>query len=212
MISLAMVEDDPQFRHAVRRAVEATDDIRLTAEAGNCAQANTLLDGPAHDVLLVDLGLPDGSGISVIQAARRRWPDCAIMVATLFDEAQPVLDSVRAGATGYLLKDALPPQVAAHIRMLHQGGSPISPMIARHLLVEIAPETPQPETALSAQEQNVLALISQGHAMADIAQRLGVSPWTVQTYIRRIYQKLGVNSRAGAVSEAWRLNLLGRPD
>lgn len=207
-----MVEDDARFRLAVRRAVEATDDIRLTAEADCCARARALLEGPTADVLLVDLGLPDGSGVSVIEAARECWPTCAIMVATLFDDAHLVLESVRAGATGYLLKESLPAQIAGHIRMLHDGGSPMSPMIARHLLTEIAPDTPLPRINLSAQEQNVLTLISQGHVMADIAERLAVSPWTVQTYIRRIYQKLGVHSRAGAISKAYRLNLLGGPE
>lgn len=205
-----MVEDDPAFRAAVRAAVAATNDIRLDAEATDCAGAHALLARPACDVLLVDLGLPDGSGIEVIRAARQHWPDCAIMVATLFADEQRVLDSIRAGAAGYLLKESLPASLPEHLRMLHAGGSPISPMIARHLLTDICPPADTSHAALSDREHTVLTLISQGYVMADIAEQLGVSPWTVQTYIRRVYQKLDVRSRAGAVSKAHRLKLLDR--
>lgn len=215
VINLAIVEDDPLFRDAVARAVAAEADLCLSAAAATLQQGLALLENHGPEVLLVDLGLPDGSGIEMIRRARHAWPDCAIMVTTLFGDESRVLQSIHAGAAGYLLKDTCATRIVAEIRALHAGGSPISPAIARQLLRHLPPATAEvagdDETGLSARETQVLSLIARGYAMHEIAQQLAVSPWTVQTYIRRIYTKLGVNSRAGAVNEAYRRQLLS-PD
>jgi DNA-binding NarL/FixJ family response regulator len=220
MIRLAVVEDDPRFRDSVQAAVALADDVTLSAVAMTRREGLALLDGPAADVLLVDLGLPDGSGIDVIAAAQHAWPDCAVMVATLFGDEERVLASISAGAAGYLLKDELAPGIVEAIRTLHAGGSPISPIIARRLLRQfrpvavasnptLAPEVAQePLAELSERERAVLDQIAQGYVSNEIAESLGVSPWTVQTYIRRIYRKLGVRSRAAVVVEAHRRGLL----
>lgn len=215
VITLAMVEDDPLFRNAVAHAVAATADLRLALEATTLQQGLALLSQDAPQVLLVDLGLPDGSGIDMIRATRDAWPGCSIMVATLFGDEARVLQSIHAGAAGYLLKDASAAHIVSEIRTLHAGGSPISPAIARQLL-RYLPATPETgsrdeDSDLSARETQVLSLIARGYAMHEIAAELNVSPWTVQTYIRRLYTKLGVNSRAGAVHEAYRRQWLS-PD
>lgn len=212
MIGVVLVEDDPRFRDSVRSALAQTGDLLLRAEAMTLAEGLALLSGPPADVLLADLGLPDGSGIEMIRAARQAWPDCAIMVATLFGDEERVFASLEAGATGYLLKDALASGIVAEIRSLHAGGSPISPLIARRLLRHFQPPAaprPAPDIELSAREQQVLELITRGYSVAEIAEHLPVSPWTVQTYVRRVYEKLGVRSKAAAVNAAHRLGLLG---
>lgn len=215
VITLAMVEDDPLFRTAVAQAVAATADLRLVLEATTLQQGLALLAQDAPQVLLVDLGLPDGSGIDMIRATRDAWPACNIMVATLFGDEARVLESIHAGAAGYLLKDASAAHIVSEIHTLHAGGSPISPAIARQLLryLPAAPDAGARDegSGLSTRETQVLSLIARGYAMHDIAADLGVSPWTVQTYIRRLYTKLGVNSRAGAVHEAYRRQWLS-PD
>lgn len=208
MIGLLLVEDDPLFRESVRRTVAQTTDIDLRGEAATLGEGLALLAGPPADVLLVEPELPDGSGLVLIRATRRVWPGCAIMVLTRLNDEERVLASLEAGASGYLLKDALASDIVPEIRSLHAGGSPISPMIARCLLRHFQPPVMPDRVELSEREHQVLALITHGHSMMKIAEVLQVSPWTVQTYGRRIYVKLGVRSKAAAISAAYRLGLV----
>lgn len=211
-IALAMVEDDLSFLDAVGAAAAATDDVHLSATAATLGAGLALLDGPPAQVLLTDLGLPDGSGIDMIRAARTRWPHCEVMVATMFGEEDIVLSAIEAGASGYLLKDALPASLMDEIRSVHAGGSPVSPMIARQLLRRLRPGPPVGATAsdLSAREAQVLERLALGYTMQEVAQFLDVSITTVQTYARRIYRKLGVHSKMEAVDTAYRRGLLQR--
>ncbi|HMN58158.1 MAG TPA: response regulator transcription factor, partial [Ottowia sp.] len=168
--------------------------------------------GTPLDVLLVDLGLPDGSGLAVIAAARQQWPDCAVMVSTIFGDETHVLRSIEAGAMGYLLKDLDAPALLEEVRSLHAGGSPINPMVARKLLLRTGggdtpagPTAPAaPAGALSAREAEVLRLVARGHTLEEVAQALGVSRHTVRSFVRRIYDKLQVGTRAEAVRAAAR--------
>lgn len=211
-IALAMVEDDPSFLEAVGAAAAATSDVRLSATAATLSAGLALLDGPPAQVLLADLGLPDGSGIEMIGAARARWPDCEVVVATMFGEEEKVLAAIEAGASGYLLKDALPASLMDEIRSVHAGGSPVSPMIARQLLRRLQPKVQVDAMAsdLSAREVQVLERLALGYTMPEVAQFLDVSVTTVQTYARRIYGKLDVHSKIEAVDAAYRRGLLLR--
>jgi DNA-binding NarL/FixJ family response regulator len=218
LIHVALVEDDVHFQNAIVTAIAASPDIRLMSLASTRAQGLQSLQSAPADVLLVDLGLPDGSGIDVIRAAHVRWPTCAVMVCTAFGDEAHVLQSIEAGASGYLLKDSEPDNMLHEIRSLHGGGSPISPLIARQILmrfraapaavVPAAPVAPAAAPAtgenamLSAREKEVLELITKGFTADEIARLMQVSQHTVQTYVRRIYSKLNVNSRAEAIYEA----------
>ncbi len=214
-ITVAIVEDDPGFLHTLNQVVGAAPDIRLTAIASNRAEGLALLDGLPADVLLVDLGLPDGSGIDVIQAASLQWPACNIMVSTSFTDDTHVMRSIEAGASGYLLKDSSPARIVDEIRSAASGGSPISPIIARQILARLrrgGTETAKPEgeavPQLSAREKEVLDLITKGFKTQEIATLMQLSPFTVRTFIRRIYSKLQVTSKAEAIYEARTLGLL----
>lgn len=218
LIHVALVEDDVHFQNAIVTAIAASPDIRLMSLASTRAQGLQSLQSAPADVLLVDLGLPDGSGIDVIHAAHTQWPTCAVMVCTAFGDEAHVLQSIEAGASGYLLKDSEPENMLHEIRSLHGGGSPISPLIARQILMRFraaptaapaAPVTPAAAPApagehavLSAREKEVLELITKGFTADEIARLMQVSQHTVQTYVRRIYSKLNVNSRAEAIYEA----------
>ena len=226
-IDVAVVEDDAACRIALVAALNAAPDMRLLWAAATRAEALAALGdrmAQAPDVLLVDLGLPDGSGLDVIAAARTRWPGVAPMVSTIFGDEEHVLAAIEAGAMGYLLKDATPEVVVQEVRSLHAGGSPINPLVARKLLLHARQNGAAPQVdagpaatglrladearVLSAREQEVLRLVSRGHTLAEVAQVLSVSPHTARTFVRRIYAKLQVKSRADAVRVAAHQGLL----
>lgn len=220
LIRVALVEDDVDFQQALRETIENEPDMLLLSVASTRAQGLQALDDGPVDVLLVDLGLPDGSGIDVIRAAHVKWPDCGIMVSTAFGDEMHVMRSLEAGAAGYLLKDSAAQSMVAEIRSMHQGGSPISPLIARQILMrfreqerplavsaQLFPE--KSRAALSAREQEVLEFITKGFTSDEIAGLMSVSRHTVLTFVRRIYKKLEVSSKAEAIYEARNQGLLG---
>jgi DNA-binding NarL/FixJ family response regulator len=200
------------------RVVQAAPDMRLVAAAGTRAEGLALLQDPPADVLLVDLGLPDGSGIDVIRAGALQWPNCSIMVSTNFGDETHVRRSIEAGAAGYLLKDSTPAKMIDEIRSLASGGSPISPIIARQVLVRFrqsgsSSSEPQehaaaPSSLLSGREKEVLNFITRGFTAQEIATLMQLSPFTVRSFVRRIYSKLKVSSKAEAIYEARTLGLL----
>jgi DNA-binding NarL/FixJ family response regulator len=215
-IRVVLVEDDIAFQQALRDTLAVTPDIQLVSIASNCAQGLLSLDQPPVDVLLVDLGLPDGSGIDVIRAAHAKWPACNIMVSTAFGDELHVMQSLEAGATGYLLKDSSAASIASEIRSLYQGGSPISPLIARQILMRFReqdkprPSAPdKPRALLSAREQQVLEYITKGFTAEEIAGLMSISRHTVLTFVRRVYKKLEVSSKTEAIYEARSQGLLG---
>lgn len=224
-IRVMLVEDDVAFQRMVADALAQTADIELSTVAFTRAQAMQVLDATdrAPDVLLVDLGLPDGSGLDIIALANARWPGCGIMVSTAFGDEMHVMRSLEAGASGYLLKDSGPERIAAEIRSLHAGGSPISPLIARQILKRFRehehpdaaaparhpaarPEASRP--SLSAREREVLEYMTKGFTSDEIAHLLAVSRHTVLTFVRRIYRKLEVTSKTEAIYEARQHGLL----
>lgn len=230
-LRVAVVEDDPNFLQAFTQALATTEDMTLAWAAGTVAEALAWIAGGAEkaagpsavQVLVADLGLPDGSGIQVIEAASLAWPDCAIMVSTTFADEAHVLRAIEAGASGYLLKDSTPAGMTEEIRSLHGGGSPISPIIARQLLTRLRP-APAPATnntassarplpateipTLSEREKQTLELIAKGFTYEEIAQVMGISRFTVMTFVRRIYGKLKVRSKTEAIYEARNYGLL----
>lgn len=218
-ISVLIVEDDARFRTAFEQAVTRAADMTLSGSAGDLAGGLQLLQ-LRPDVLLVDLELPDGSGMELIREAAHSLPHCDVMVVTIFGDEQHVLSSIEAGATGYLLKDMPAEQLVQQIRVIRAGGSPISPIIARQLLIRFAAPASAPadpatapaadNPTLSERETHVLALAAKGYSYDEIAGLLKVSHHTVQTYVKRIYRKLQVNSKIEALSEARRLSLIER--
>ena len=220
LIRVAIVEDDPRTRDALAKAIHLAPDMTLLWTEQTCQAALAALSRPAADVLVVDLGLPDGSGIDVIRAAHQRWPSCHVMVSTIFGDEYHVLQSIEAGAHGYLLKDSPAEAMADEIRLLHAGGSPVSPMIARLILSRLRadsatsaePVSPRPSArtgvTMSPRETEVLELITKGFTYEEIAQRMGVTRHTVQTFVRRIYAKLEVGSKIEAINAAREQGLL----
>lgn len=213
-IRILIVEDDPAFLDRFAGFVAATPDFDLLAAVPSGAAAVAALESMSPDVVLVDLGLPDMSGIDVIRATVKRHPGADVMVVTVFGDEGHVIRSIEAGATGYLLKDSVPGEFVELIRQLRAGASPISPMIARQLLRRLQQAVGPDETApegrprLSARETDILSLLGKGFSFGEIARTFEISPHTVTAHVKKIYQKLAVHSRGEAVYEAARMGLL----
>lgn len=213
--TVMVVEDDPAFLNRFCRIVAQSPELSLLAAVGDLASARRAIERQAPDVLLTDLGLPDGSGIELIRETAARHPATDIMVISIFGDEEHVLASIEAGATGYILKDSLPEEFVSLIAQLRAGGSPISPVIARKLLKRFQPRKEAIEPArdpqapgLTPRESEVLALIAKGFSFGEIARLLEVSPHTVTAHVKKIYQKLAVHSRGEAVYEAGKMGLL----
>lgn len=223
-VSVLIVEDEPDFLRRFADAVLADPSLQLIGAVSAVAAALALIDTAAPDVVLTDLGLPDGNGIDVIRHVAARLPQSDSLVVTMFGDDGHVIDSIAAGASGYLMKDALPERIAAAIHEVRAGGSPISPAIARRVLQRFriaaseapAPQThgaavaPEPakESPLSQRETDILRLVAKGLNFEAIGQILEISPHTVVTHVKRIYRKLAVHSRGEAVYEAQMMGLL----
>ena len=221
---VVLVEDNQANRVFLEACVNAHPQLQLAASFGMLTPARAWFDQHDADLLLVDLGLPDGSGLDLMREVHQRWPACDMLVVSMFGDEHNVLASIEAGAVGYVHKDDEATDIAETLLAVKRGASPISPMIARHLLRRIQPvvqSTAEPITlaqqsvepasgaiVLSRREQEVLEFIAKGYSYAEIARQQGITVHTVQTHIKNLYGKLAVHSRSEAVYEANRLGLL----
>jgi DNA-binding NarL/FixJ family response regulator len=213
-IGVLVVEDDPVTRKTLCIAVESEPALQLLAAFDSVHPALEWLKHTAPDVLLTDLGLPDGHGTEIIQTCACCHPDCDIMVVTMSSDEASVLACIDAGASGYVLKNAGKVDIARAILDLRAGGAPMSPAIARMVLARLRSgrkrEAAEPgiraagAASLTRREAAILDLIAQGESYGEVAKDLCVSVGTVQTHIKNIYGKLSVHSRGAAVFEAHR--------
>ncbi len=214
MIAVLLVEDDAPTRWRLQDALSAAPEFTVTAAATLAEARESLSAGPPR-VLLTDLQLPDGHGLDLIRETRQRHPDTEIMVISILGDEESVIAAIRQGATGYLLKDAVPTDIAATVRDLVAGHSPISASIARFIVrrtqaqASAAAAPHALNTArLTPREIDILWGIAKGFSYADIAGHLGLSRQTVPGHIKNIYRKLEVNTRGEAVFEALQQGLI----
>jgi DNA-binding NarL/FixJ family response regulator len=214
-ITVAIVEDDAGMRNRIAKVIQENSSLDLVFSASNGQEMlNWLRSKQKPNVLLVDLGLPDISGSEVITEASKLSPNTEIMVLTLFGDEANMIKAFEAGARGYLLKDGTEDDLALHIMNLHAGGSPMSPIIARQLLVRLnrAAEPAKPIKTLldplSPREAEILQMLARGYTYAELAEMLGIKFTTIHTHVRNIYSKLAVHSKTEAVFEARQLGLL----
>jgi DNA-binding NarL/FixJ family response regulator len=231
---VVVVEDNHQHREFLESCVQAHPGLSLAGAFSTLAPARAWFEANDADLLLIDLGLPDGSGLTLMREVHARWPACDMLVVSMFGDEENVVASIEAGAVGYVHKDDDAADIAQTLLAVKQGASPISPMIARHLLRRMQPSTrvqgavldeiatqatpvsadaavqgdEAAPVALSRREQEVLEYIARGFSYAEIARQQGITVHTVQTYIKKLYGKLAVHSRSEAVFEAHRLGLL----
>lgn len=213
LIRVWVVEDHATFRRSLERLCTAA---RGLAPARAFANAEAMLQALRHatvpdlpDVLLLDVGLPGRSGLEVIGDVRTLAPECAIVILTVFEDEKKISTAISAGASGYLLKTAPAEALAEAILEAAQGGSPMSPKVARSVVGLLARLTkPAPPIALSPRERELLAHLVEGLTAKEIADRLGVSIHTTNTHTRNLFTKLEVHSRAAAVARALRDRLV----
>ena len=216
-VSVLLVEDEPVTRSHLAASVRSHEGLRLAAEAATLAEALVALEEHRPQVALVDLGLPDGSGLALIRAAAAQDPPPDIMVISVFGDEKSVLAAIEAGASGYLLKDGAEQHIADSILRLVAGEAPISPAIAVHLIRRLRPKPEQttppraadhPSDALTDREMEVLELVAKGLSYEEIGGTLRLRYNTIASYTKGIYRKLAVRSRGEAVFEARQMGLL----
>lgn len=214
-VPVVIVEDDPRYRKSVETLLRHTPDLTFVAGYGLIGEALAAARTGARDwgLVLMDLELPDGSGADAIRRLKEIRADLPILALTVFESPRTVLETICAGADGYLLKRATAPELLGAIRALLAGGSPLTPATARALL-EVVRKTSAPPSSkptrldLSEREQSVLRGLAAGRAYKQVADDLGVSLDTVRTHIRSLYRKLQVHSVAEAVTRALREGLV----
>ncbi|HNN96158.1 MAG TPA: response regulator transcription factor [Pseudomonadota bacterium] len=204
-----IVEDLPDAQEWLARALQASFPGIAIARADTLhAARQTLSHPPAPQLVLIDLGLPDGSGIELIAELSRDSPATQCVVVSIYDDNAHLFPALRAGAQGYLLKDQPQKQIVELLQGITAGRPPLSPAIARKLLSFFQGATPPQSEALTRRETEVLTLIAKGITQAEAARMLGLSTHTVCGHVKEIYRKLNVSSRAEAALTAQRLGLI----
>lgn len=214
-VQIGIVEDDVVLGEHLAKMVSAVDDFDMVGLATSFAEGALLIDRKP-DLMLVDLALPDGSGLDLISRVREHHAACKVLVISIFGDVRNVVRAIECGADGYLLKGAEVEQAENAIRSVLAGGAPISPAVAGHILARLrtdargpsAPTDARGKVSLSAKELEVLTVLARGLSFKEVAQAQGISHHTVADYVKSIYRKLAVNSRGEAVFKATKTGLI----
>ena len=216
MNHILLLEDLPQIRAWIKSLVLQVFPRAIISEAAHVHDALALVTAVKFDLALVDLGLPDGSGVDVVTKLRDVQPDSQSVVVTIHDDDEHLFPALQAGAFGYILKEQPRELITEQLQRISQGEPPLSPSIARRVMAYFANKAkPQVNTqlinvSLTDRESEVLLRVAKGYTLPEIGVQLGLSRHTIADYVKQIYRKLNVSSRAEAALEAQRLGLFGR--
>jgi DNA-binding NarL/FixJ family response regulator len=204
-IAVAIVEDDVPAREILAGWIRNADGFRLAGEYDDAETAIAKLPLEKPSVVLFDINLPGMNGIECVRRLKPRLPDTQFLMVTVYEDANHIFNALSAGASGYLLKQMRRSELLDALKDVHAGGSPMSSQIARKVVQNFYRSETQDASGetieLSGREREVLELLARGYLYKEIAEMLKISVQTVNTYIRRIYEKLHVRSRAQAVAK-----------
>jgi DNA-binding NarL/FixJ family response regulator len=202
-ISVVIVEDDLSARKILSSWVQRAEGFQCVGEHGDGRLAVEALPRERPDVVLMDINLPGHNGVECVRRLKPVLPATQFVMITVYEDTDHIFQALAAGASGYLLKQVPRAELLAALRDVHQGGSPMSSKIARKVVQAFhAPRTAESDTAeLAPREQELLDLLARGYLYKEIADAMKITVGTVNTYIRRIYEKLHVRSRAQAVAK-----------
>ncbi|WP_157270764.1 response regulator [Azohydromonas aeria] len=215
MQNILILEDLPQIRNWLKCLVSELFPQASISESARVHDALGLVSVIRFDLALIDLGLPDGSGVDVVTALREQQPEAQSVVVTIHDDDEHLFPALQAGAYGYILKEQPRELISEQLQRISQGEPPLSPSIARRVMAYFTalpkPDTHlMPEVKLTEREREVLLRVAKGFTLPEIGVQLHLSRHTIADYVKQIYRKLNVSSRAEAALEAQRLGLFGR--
>ena len=207
-ITLAIVEDLDEVREGLRNFIGLDDGFQVLDTYKTAEEAAYEIPGLKPDIVIMDINLPGMNGIDCIREIRHRVPLTQFMMFTVYENDDKVFEALKAGASGYLLKNSGLPHITEALRELHAGGSPMSPNIARKLVAIFREQNKEPETdaTLSKREHEILVHLSKGLLYKEIAEQLRISTATVRQHIHKIYEKLHVQNRTEAINKVFRKN------
>jgi DNA-binding NarL/FixJ family response regulator len=202
-ISIAIIEDLEEIREGLKSYIASDKELAVVAAVASAEEAMIMLPQLRPDIAIMDINLPDMSGIGCIRAIKNDCPSTQFMMFTIYENDEKIFDALQAGASGYLLKNTDPLQILEAIKELYNGGSPMSPNIARKVvnLFRKKRDSPIRSELLAKRENDVLELLSQGLLYKEIAERLSLALGTVRQHIHSIYEKLHVQNRTEALNK-----------
>ena len=207
-MTLFIVEDNLLLQKNLELLLNGEPEMEVLGTASSAEAALDALRECQPDILITDLGLPEMPGVALIQAVKARFPQVQIIANTIYEDNDTVFQAIRAGASGYLLKGSTPRILIEAIRELYEGGAPMSPRIAKKVIMEMQECAPEEQYLLTPREQEVLRLIEKGFSYAETGEALFISTHTVNAHIKRIYQKLHAKNRTEALTIARQKGIL----
>lgn len=204
MIKIGIVEDNHTLRHSLENLFNKSTGINCVVSLNNLMNVVSEFAKASPDVILMDIGLPDISGIEGVRTVKNNFPEMQVMMFTVFEDDDKIFAAIREGASGYLLKKTPPEQIVEAIRQLYEGGAPMSPSIARKVIraFQSQPSGVKEDFQLTPRETEILYSLVDGLSYKKTAEKYFVSISTIRSHICNIYKKLHVNSKSQAVAKA----------
>jgi DNA-binding NarL/FixJ family response regulator len=205
---ILIVDDHPVTRDGLRSALGMSEDVEVVGEAANGEEAIELVQQLAPHVVFMDVRMPGMGGLEATKEIRRTSPDTKVILFTVDESRAAIADAIRAGVSGYLLKDVGADELIQAAKLALQGKAVIHPALTRAFIEEVQYVEQRPQTPLSKRESEILQKVAYGATTKEVARDLNISPHTVKTHLERIFEKLGANDRAQAVAIALRQGLV----